>query len=168
MTVVARVALYGYAAATLVPVALLLVFLVGSLALSGAQATPDGLTKYDAPVPFPLFVVPEWVLIGCAVVALALVVPLIVTTSVAYGGRLIGMLSYTGGAMIADAFFSFAFPVSDGLIASSGDPDTYLGGHIVGVALSVVCIIVLVIRLVVTNREYLRMRKAGELPDGQW
>lgn len=163
-----RIVLYGYAAATLTPVLLLLVFLVGSLALSGAQVTPDGRPRYGAPVPFPLFIVPDWLSIGCAVITTVLVIPLIVTTSIGWGGRLLGMLSYSGGAFIADGLFAFAFPGETGLLRTPADPEVFLGNHIIGAGLSLLCAIILFVRTAVTDREYKRLRAAGELPEGQY
>lgn len=163
-----RVVLYGYAAAALIPVLLLLLFLVGSLALSGAQVTPDGRPRYGAPVPFPLFVVPDWVSIGCAAVTIVLVIPLMVTTPIGWVGRLVGMLSYSGGAFIADGLFAFAFPSETGPLRAPADPEVFLGNHIFGAGLSLLCAIILFVRIAVTNREYKRLRAAGELPEGQY
>lgn len=163
-----RIVLYGYAAAALIPVLLLLVFLVGSLLFSGAQVTLDDRPRYGAPIPFPLFVVPDWLSIGCAVITAVLVIPLMATTSVGWGGRLVGMLSYSGGAFIADGLFAFAFPSETGPLPTPADPEVFLGNHIFGAGLSLLCAIILFVRIAVTDREYKRLRAAGELPEGQF
>lgn len=163
-----RIVLYGYGCASLLPVVLMLLFLVGSLVLSGAQVGPGGRPVYGAPVHFPLFVVPDWVSIGCAAVATVLVVPLVVTTSAAYGGRLVGMVPNTLASIIANAFFSRAFPASTGLVAAWNDPNVYLGAHLYGAGLGVLCVIILILRVIAVNGEYERLKRAGELPDGQF
>jgi hypothetical protein len=163
-----RFVLYGYGIAAMTPVALMLIFLVGSLVLSGAQVGPGGRSVYGALVRFPLFVVPDWLSIGCAIVATVLVVPLVVTTSVGYGGRLVGMVQLTCGSLVADGFFSLAFPAPTGLWKTPANPDVYLGAHLVGAGLSLLCIIILVVRTIATNGEYWRLRRAGKLPEGQF
>jgi len=163
-----RFVLYGYGIATIIPVALLLLFLIGSLVLSGAQVGPGGGPTYAALVPFPLLPVPDWVSIGCATVATVLVVPLLVTTSVGYGGRLVGMFQFTLGSMLANAFFSLAFPAPTGLIKTPSDPDLYVGAHLIGAGLNLLCALILVVRTIATNGEYWRLRRAGKLPEGQF
>ena len=50
--------------AVLAQAGILVAFLVGSLVLSGAQVTAGGDPAWDAVVPFPVFPVPPWLMIG--------------------------------------------------------------------------------------------------------
>lgn len=158
--------LVGYSAASLLPVALFLVMLVGSLLLSGAQVLPDAPARYDAAVPFPLFVVADWLAIGCAVIAALLVVPVALTTRVVQATHLIGVLAYTLAAIVADLYFAFAYPGEGTPFASPTDPGVTLGLHLIGSMLGVLCAVVLGVRLAVIGPRYERLRKAGDLPIG--
>ena len=139
-----------YYASQLIPVALLLVFLVGSLALSGAQVVPDGHEAWDAVLPFPLFIVPGWLSIALAVIGAGVVIPFVATTRPVQAPDLLAAFAYSIGAALANFYFSFAF----------------LGTHWIACVIAGVCILVLIVRMLMIVPSYERMRKAGELPNG--
>ncbi|MBT2500710.1 hypothetical protein J7E25_16565 [Agromyces sp. ISL-38] len=154
-----------FAGAQLIPTVIFIAFLIGSLLLSGSQALPDDRPRYDVIVPFPIFVVPEWVSVFLGVVAAALVVPLLVTTKIVQAPQLNAAFAYSIGATVANLYFAFTFPASSGMIAKPSDPMVYLGAHWIGAALAAACVVVVAARAIPFSVRYDRLRRAGLISD---
>lgn len=125
---------YAYVIAQLIPPGILLVFLVGSLILSGGQVAPGAPANWDVVVPFPLFPVPGWLLGGLGAVALALAIAWAWASTAAEAAALSGALGVTMASSVASLFFALVF---------AGDP---LGGfHWIGMVLALLSAAVLLI-----------------------
>ena len=142
---------WAYTGCQLVPPLLLVLYLVGSLLLSGGRVLPNGHEIWDAVVPWPLFVVPEWLSITLSAVGLALVIPLVVTTRLPDTPQLNALFSYTTAAAVSSWFFSNSFN-ADGL------PER----HWIASVMAIICIVVILVRLA-TIGPFDRLRKAGLL-----
>lgn len=98
-----------YVSAQLVPAALLIAFLIGSLLLSGGQVNADQSPNWDAVVPFPIFPVPAWLLIALGAVGLIAAILWAVRSTAAESRSLTGAFGATAAAFVASMFFGLAF-----------------------------------------------------------
>lgn len=90
--------------------AVLIVFLLGSLALSGGQVAASGAPMWGAVVDFPLFQLPGWLLLGVSVVGVILAIPVVALARLADAGRVVGAFSATAAATAASFFFAWSQP----------------------------------------------------------
>lgn len=146
----------------LLPVALLLTYVVGSLILTGAQVFPTQTPAWEAVVPFPVFPVPDWVLIAPAMVGLVVLVPIAVRATALDAPRFESYLRFTLGAGVSALLFMWAFPADSGFIPLE---DGYVGWHWVALAVSIVIAAIEGVMIAITGPKYDRLKKAGELPE---
>lgn len=92
--------------------AVLVVFLLGSLALTGGQVAASGAPMWGAVIDFPLFAVPGWLLLAVSVIGVLLVIPVVVLARLADAGRVVGAFSATAAATAASFFFAWSQPQS--------------------------------------------------------
>ena len=147
----------------LIPVALLILFLVGSLLFTGGKVLQEGDTIWDDVWSFPVFPVPAWLLLVPAVVSALLVVPFVVTTPVADAPRIAARFGQALAAGLAAVFFAFAFPASDGFVAMPEAGDGYLGLHLVAALITVVVVLVLAVGLFTKGGAHDRARREGQV-----
>jgi len=129
-----------------IPAALIVAYLVGSLILSGGKVSEPMNTKWDVVLAYPLFVVPTLplVVIGALAIALALGVALTSTASDSSGiQRLIGPLMASAGAG-----FLFALLTPD---AATRWGDRFIGTQWFGSVLSIVAVAVLSVGMLVAR-----------------
>ncbi|GEP49321.1 hypothetical protein FVP74_03830 [Microbacterium saccharophilum] len=98
------------AVVAILPPAALVVFLVGSLLLSGGQVSASMDTKWDAVRPYPLFAVPTVVLVVLAVVSVVLALLVAVTARAGDETGLRGLVGPLVGAIIAAILFAVLIP----------------------------------------------------------
>ncbi len=103
-----RVAGVVYVVCQWVPAAILVVFLVASLLLSGAQVTAAGSPAWDQVVPFPVFPVPVWLLLVPAVIGLGAGLTWALTARPEEAPALTGAIGPTVAAAMAPGFFILA------------------------------------------------------------
>ena len=142
--------------ALLVPAGILIVFLVASLLLSGAQVTADGSAQWDAVIPFPVFPVPAWLLTALAVVALASAVVWALRASPADASALTGAVGPAVAGAFASGFFLFAF-ADDGALA---------GEYVLPLTISAVTVVVLFVAAVIHGARD-RAVSDDRLPEGR-
>ena len=115
---------------------------------TGGQVAEGESTKWQPVWYWPVFPVPAWLLIVPAAVALVVVIPMCVLTPAAQATRLLGTLGPTGGAIAAEIIFMLMFPAEPLWIA---------------LAVTLVCVPVLIVGIVVKGIGYERLRKSGDL-----
>lgn len=147
----------------LIPVALLVLFLVGSLVFTGGQVLQEGDTIWADVWSFPVFPVPSWLLIVPAAVSALLVVPFVATTPVAQAPRIAARFGQALAAGLASVFFAFAFPAADGFVAMPDAGDGYLGLHLAAAVITVVVVLVLAVGLFVKGGAHDRARREGHV-----
>ncbi|MCP2635103.1 hypothetical protein K0817_000805 [Microbacterium sp. HD4P20] len=133
-----RFAFTAYVAVAVLPALILVVFLVGSLILSGGQVSPTMDTKWDAVVAYPLFPVPTPLLVGLAIASVALVVLVVATAWPGDLPGLRGLIGPTVSAIIAAVLLS-------GLVPDEGRRygDVVWGGQWVAGLISLAALVVL-------------------------
>lgn len=149
----------------LMPAAILIAFIVGSLLFTGGQVLDNGKDIYDQVWPWPVFPVPAWLLIAPAAVSAAVVIPVVVMTPVSRAPDLIGRCGQTVVGIGAGVIFAIAFWAPSGLLGVPGEADRYLGLHWVAAALSAFCFVILLLGMVIKLPAHERLRKAGRLRD---
>lgn len=138
----------------------LVAFIAGSMIFTGGQVAESETTKWEPVWYWPVFVVPPWLLIVPAAVAAIVVVPMCILTPAAQAPRIIGALGVTGAAIASEVIFMLMFPADSGLFPLP-EEGTYLGLHWIALALSVLCLPVLIVAIVVKGIAYERIRKTG-------
>lgn len=130
-----------FASVQLVPAALLLAFLIGSVVLSGGQVTAEKSPWgwWDVVVQFPIFVVADWLSIAIAVVAALILIPLVVLTRAATSGAMMTVFAYSGLASLANLFFAWTFPEQTGDFPLQNSPGLFAGLHWVAAVISAGC-----------------------------
>jgi hypothetical protein len=93
----------------LVTPALLVLYLVGSLVLTGGNVMPGGSPNWDEVYPSPVFPVPGWLVVVPTVVGSLSAVVVVGASRTADASRLIGLLGYTFGAALSEIAFLFVF-----------------------------------------------------------
>jgi len=154
-----------YLICQLVPAALLVAFIVGSLLFTGGQVLDDGERIYDEVWRWPVFPVPAALLIVPAAVSAVLVVPLVVLTRVAVADRLINRWGQTFVAVGAGVAFAIAFPSPSGPLPVPNSEDSFLGAHWIAAALSAFCWVVLVLGMLAKLPAHQRLRDSRQLQD---
>lgn len=119
--------------AVLVQAGILVAFLVSSLVLSGAQVTAGGDPAWEAVVPFPVFPVPSWLMIGLGVIGLVAGIVWAATARAADAAALTGGVGPAVAGAFASGFFMFAF-------ADDGVPQGAFG---IALAIGTVTVLVL-------------------------
>lgn len=147
--------------AQLVPVALFLAYLVGSLVFVGARLGESQSPVWGEILPWPVFFVPAWLIVVPALIGAALVVPLCIRVPAALVGGLTGAMGPAMGAVLASAGFGLLFPASDGLLPLSDGE--YLGSQAAAVPFGVFSVAVLAATAAAKGREYDRLLRSGEL-----
>ncbi|GAA5035286.1 hypothetical protein ACFQRL_00660 [Microbacterium fluvii] len=147
------------AAVHLVIAGLLVVYLVGSLLLTGGQVVASRGPIWGAALDFPLFVVPAWMLIALAAVGAALYLPLLLTVRVLDARRLSGAWGVVAASVFTPLLFSAV--VDDDIWRAFREQ-----GYWIASAISAVCVLALAIAAFTTAPRYDRLARAGELPPG--
>ncbi len=146
---------------------LLLVFLIGSLMLSGGKVTAEMGRLWGEVVEYPIFVVPVWLSTGLAAVATVLVVPLVVMVQPVQLGSVLAAVRYSVVAAGGNLFFALTFPADRGIFPLPNTPGQFASPYWIGAALAILCAIVLIARYLLPNPEYDRLGAAGQLPSGR-
>lgn len=90
--------------------ATLIVYLVGSLLLTGGQFKQGQSPMWGEVLYFPLFSVPGWLMVGVSVLGVLLVIPVLVLARVRDAGRIGGAFAATGAAAAASFMFAAVLP----------------------------------------------------------
>lgn len=143
-----------FASAVLVQAGILVVFLVASLLLSGAQVTADGDAHWEQAVPFPVFPVPSWLLAALSVVALAAGILWALTSRPADATALTGAIGPAVAGAFAPGFFLFAF-------GEDGAPATE---YLPSLAISIGAVAVVLVAAVVQGARAGRSEQKTEAP----
>jgi len=150
------------ATSTLIGPLLLLVFLIGSLLLSGGQVLASKHPIWGVAIAFPLFPVPALLLTVTTGVGLAALLVLVCGSNYREAGLFNGMAGFTGANLAAVFFFGRAFVEGDlGSLGMFPD-ESYLQPTLLAAAGLVVSFAFGVIFAVRYDRE----KKAGRLPEG--
>lgn len=144
-----------YVVITVIPPIALVVYLIGSLLLSGGQVSASMDTKWDPVIPYPLFPVPTAILVGLA--AISAVLALIVAVSARAGDELgqRGLLGPTAAAMVSA--FGFSLLVPDGGTRSG---DTVFGQQWVAAVVYTAALVVLLVGVAASTAKSRRRRGA--------
>lgn len=137
----------AYALVAIAPPAALIVFLVGSLILSGGQVSETTKVKWGAAVPYPLFVVPTTVLIvlSTASVVLAVVAAASARRDDVLGLR--GLIGPTVAAAISAGGFAVLTPEHGVRLG-----DAIWGAQWKAMPISALALIILLIGIAVASR----------------
>ncbi|MCC2031687.1 hypothetical protein [Microbacterium allomyrinae] len=142
---------------------ILVAFIAGSMFFTGGQMGESDTTKWQPVWYWPVFPVPAWLLIIPAAIAAVIVIPMCVLTPASHVTRLLNAAGVTGGSAASAYVFMFMFPAKSGVFPIP-EIGTYVGPHWIALALSLVCLAVLVVAFLIKAAAYERMRKAGTLP----
>lgn len=134
--------------------AILVLFLLGSLAFTGGQVVRNSDPIYDAVFPFPVVPLPGWVLVAIAVPNLILVVLLCAGAQLLDARMVTGMLGPMLAAVGASGFF-----LSAGTVENDG-------GFAIALWINIAAVVPLVISIIRFGPEYTRRMRAGTLPEG--
>jgi len=151
-----------YAACQLLPAGLMLVFIFGSLILVGGRVAVTQSEMWPQVFDWPLFGVPEWLLMVPAVVGAAVVIPLCVLTDAAHWSRLLAAVRFTLVAVGAAVFFTFVFTFANERPAD-GWSLASITAHWWALPFVLFSLVVLIVALIAKGPEYERLRKSGEL-----
>lgn len=153
-----RVVRTTFLASQLIPVLLMLILIVGTLLLSGAQMGYNKPQIFAPLIPFPMFVVPAWLSVACAGIGLLTVVPFAATTKAPEAPWLLSAFAYSAGSAIASLVFAYFFPelTAEGRAPAEG----IIGAHWIASIISAACIPVILIRQLQIGPEYDRLEKA--------
>lgn len=99
----------AYVWSQLLPALLLIAFLIGALLFSGGQVGAGQSPNWDVVIPFPVFPVPAWLLIGFGGVGVLLAAVWAVRSRDDEALALSGALGVTIAACVASMFFGLAF-----------------------------------------------------------
>lgn len=135
--------------------AILVVFLLGSLLLSGAQVTSSGAPRWEPSIAFPVFPVPAWLLIALAVAGLAGGLVWSITSRPTEARALTGAVGPAVAATVSAGFFLFAF---------SGD-GTAAGLYGVAVVLSAASVLVILASSLIQGARHDRGARVTESPE---
>ncbi|GAA2987797.1 hypothetical protein JOD63_002089 [Microbacterium terrae] len=135
-----RIASVAYAVVTVAPAAALVVYLVGSLILSGGQVSETTEAIWGVVIPYPLFVVPTWVLVGAAIVSVVLVVVVVASARADDILGLRGLIGPTVAAIIASLGFALLTPDAGRRMG-----DAVWGGQWVAAVISAASLLILVV-----------------------
>jgi len=146
---VATVAMYVAVGAQLVLPVLLIVYLLGSLLLTGGRMQPEASEKWDSLLPAPLFTVPGWLVVGLAVVSAAATVLLVATRRAWSDAAAMGVVNTASASAISSWFFIALF-----------------GGPWLPIALFGGSAVLAFVSELLGARRRTRLREAGLLPGG--
>lgn len=90
--------------------AVVVVYLLGSLALTGGQVAAKGSPIWGEVLPFPLFSPPGWLMLAVSVIGVLLIIPVLALARLADAGRIVGAFSATAAATAASFFFAWSQP----------------------------------------------------------
>lgn len=96
-----------YVTLHLLPVALLLAYLCGSLLLAGGRISAGGARAWPAVLPAPVFAVPWWVAVAPMIGGVAVAAVWAFRSTRQEAGALSGAFGPTLGAVISTVFFAF-------------------------------------------------------------
>jgi len=140
---IARVA---YAVVAVLPPAILIVFLVGSLFFSGGQVSATMDPKWGVVWAYPLFVVPTVLLVALGAVLVVLAIILAATARDADVPGLRGLLGPTAASIVAAVGFALLAP--DG---GTRTGDVTFGDQWQGAVVSSVALVILLIGIAVAR-----------------
>lgn len=140
----------------------LVAFIAGSMVFTGGQVAEGETTKWQPVWYWPVFPVPPWLLIVPAALAALLVIPMCVWTPAERAPRMNAALGITGVAAASPVIFMLMFPADSGWFPLSDD-GRYAGLHWIALALTIFCLLVVIVALVAKGLAYERLRKAGTL-----
>jgi len=140
----------------------LVAFIAGSMIFTGGQVAEGGSTKWQPVWYWPVFPVPAWLLIVPAFIAAVVVIPMCIRTPARLLPRIIGAAGVAGASAASAAIFMFMFPASSGLFPLP-EAGTFLGLHWIALALSLFCLLPLIVTFFVKGPEYDRLRMTGGL-----
>ncbi|WP_168916495.1 hypothetical protein [Microcella flavibacter] len=146
----------------LTPAAVLIAYLVGSLALTGAQVIDDRPPVWRPVVDWPVFTVSPWITVLLAVGALASVVHQARRATVTRALVLTTLLGWAAASAGSSWFFALALPPA----ALVGSPLLGRSDHLIAAGIGVLVIAVLIVRLVTVGRSHDRLVRAGLLGSG--
>ena len=129
------------------PPAALVVFLVGSLLLSGGQASATMDATWDVVVPYPLFTVPAAVLLVFAAVSVVLAVLVVLTARRGDGVGLRGLLGPLLAATVSSMILSGVAP--DG---GTRHGDVIWGDQLMAAPLSAAAVVIVLVGAVWVGR----------------
>lgn len=144
------------------PAALLLAYLLGSLALTGAQVIADRPPAWRPVVDWPVFTVSPWITVLLATVALAAVLHQARRATVTGALVLTTLLGWAAASAGASWFFALALPPA----ALVGEPVLGRSDHLLAAGIGMLVIAVLIARLVTVGRSHDRLVRAGLLATG--
>lgn len=144
------------------PAALLIGYLLGSLALTGAQVIDGRPPAWRPVVDWPVFTVSPWITVLLAVVALAAVLHQARRATVTRALVLTTLLGWAAASAGSSWFFALALPPA----ALVGEPVLGRSDHLIAAGIGMLAIAVLIVRLVSVGRSHDRLVHAGLLGTG--
>jgi len=138
-----------FAFVVITPAAVAVVYLIGSLILSGGKVSASMDTKWDVIRPYPLFVVPTTALAVLGVIAILLALGVAASTRAADAERVQRLV----GPALASAVCCFGLS----LVAPDAGTrlgDTVIGGQWIGSILNLVALAIIVIALVAARGKH--------------
>lgn len=135
------------AVVAIVPPAALVVYLVGSLILSGGQVSETTSVKWSVAVPYPLFVMPAIVLIALAAASVVLAVVSVATSRRGDVSGLRGLIGPTVAAAIAAVLFAGMAPERGVRVG-----DAVWGAQWNAAPISALAVMILVVGILVVSR----------------
>ena len=146
----------------LIPAALLVAFLVGSLLFTGAQVIESRSPVWRPVVPWPLFTVTPWITVSLAIGGLIVAVGYARSIGIARAMGLIPLLGWSLAAAGSTWFFGAVLP--EALLGS--EPLLGRSDHYLAFAVNLLAAAVLAIRLGMVGPAHDRLRASRLLADG--